>query len=270
MFLVVAFNGGAWNLCLYDGRWNLEHSGDINFYSSVWCHPVIIWWPAFAGFRSCWTNCDYVQLYVQLQQRKARVGDQALSSLDGLVRKSLSFLIFRFSMSSENWLWWLVWFTYVAGFVSGHHYCWFFFQFSMRVTSYPDLLGLLESFSACWFQCSSCKRPSRFAIKLLNKKTKQSFESSALALTLVNAYWQGVISEFSIPKDESPDKEEFRFEWLYTNGLLAVIFSFGLLFTALKSRRARSWWYGSGNEMLFLFCDLIILTKITVPKLASV
>lgn len=30
------------------------------------------------------------------------------------------------------------------------------------------------------------------------------------------------------------------------NGLLAVIFSFGLLVTALRSRRARSWFYGTG------------------------
>ncbi|KAF5934772.1 hypothetical protein HYC85_025901 [Camellia sinensis] len=30
-------------------------------------------------------------------------------------------------------------------------------------------------------------------------------------------------------------------KWLYTNGLLAIIFSFGLLFTALKSRGARTW-----------------------------
>lgn len=69
--------------------------------------------------------------------------------------------------------------------------------------------------------------------------------------------WQGVISEFSIPKGEDPKLEEFQFQWLYANGLLAVIFCFGLIFTALKSRKARSWWYGSGNEMGV--CDLIIL-----------
>ncbi|KAG2400254.1 boron transporter [Vigna angularis] len=40
--------------------------------------------------------------------------------------------------------------------------------------------------------------------------------------------------------------EEFQFRWLYTNGLLAIIFSIGLLFTALISRRARAWKYGTG------------------------
>ena len=57
---------------------------------------------------------------------------------------------------------------------------------------------------------------------------------------------QGVVSEFRIPKDEDPNSKKYQFQWLYSNGLLAIIFSFGLLFTALKSRRARSWSYGTG------------------------
>ncbi|XP_038884556.1 probable boron transporter 6 isoform X1 [Benincasa hispida] len=57
---------------------------------------------------------------------------------------------------------------------------------------------------------------------------------------------RGLISEFQIPKSEKPELLEFQFEWLYTNGLLAVIFSMGVLFTALKSRGARSWKYGTG------------------------
>ncbi|KAF5935045.1 hypothetical protein HYC85_026174 [Camellia sinensis] len=34
-------------------------------------------------------------------------------------------------------------------------------------------------------------------------------------------------------------------KWLYINGLLAIIFSFGLLFTALKSKGARTWRCGT-------------------------
>ncbi|RRT58844.1 hypothetical protein B296_00004740 [Ensete ventricosum] len=41
-------------------------------------------------------------------------------------------------------------------------------------------------------------------------------------------------------------QEAIKFEWLYTNGLLGIVFAFGLLFTALKSRRARAWRYGTG------------------------
>uniref|UniRef100_A0A2C9UYJ3 Bicarbonate transporter-like transmembrane domain-containing protein n=1 Tax=Manihot esculenta TaxID=3983 RepID=A0A2C9UYJ3_MANES len=57
---------------------------------------------------------------------------------------------------------------------------------------------------------------------------------------------QGMVSEFEIPKAEDPKLEKYQFQWLYTNGLLGIIFTFGLLYTALKSRKARSWFYGTG------------------------
>jgi hypothetical protein len=57
---------------------------------------------------------------------------------------------------------------------------------------------------------------------------------------------QGMVSEFEIPKSEDPKLDKYQFQWLYTNGLLGIIFTFGLLYTALKSRRARAWWYGTG------------------------
>ncbi|ONK66531.1 uncharacterized protein A4U43_C06F9160 [Asparagus officinalis] len=57
---------------------------------------------------------------------------------------------------------------------------------------------------------------------------------------------KGVVSEFNVPKGEDSNSLVNQFQWLYTNGLLGIIFSFGLLYTALKSRRARSWRYGAG------------------------
>ncbi|KAF2303877.1 hypothetical protein GH714_024040 [Hevea brasiliensis] len=57
---------------------------------------------------------------------------------------------------------------------------------------------------------------------------------------------KGLVTEFNIPKHENSQLEKYQFHWLYTNGLLAIIFSFGLLVTALKSRKARSWRYGAG------------------------
>jgi len=56
-----------------------------------------------------------------------------------------------------------------------------------------------------------------------------------------------LIGEFKVLKEGDPSSEEFQFQWLYANGLLAIIFCFGLLFTALKSRRARAWRYGTGK-----------------------
>ncbi|CAH1447787.1 unnamed protein product [Lactuca virosa] len=56
---------------------------------------------------------------------------------------------------------------------------------------------------------------------------------------------KGLVSEFTIPKNEDPNKVKYQFQWLYTNGILAVVFSFGLLYTTLKSRKVRSWWFGT-------------------------
>lgn len=73
-------------------------------------------------------------------------------------------------------------------------------------------------------------------------------------------FWiiQGLLSEFEVPKAENPSLEKYQFHWLYTNGLLGVIFTFGLLYTALKSRKARSWLYGTGlsmEQMFILLCN---------------
>ena len=58
---------------------------------------------------------------------------------------------------------------------------------------------------------------------------------------------QGIISEFQVPKGkEEEDSVAYEFEWLYPNGLLAIIISLGFIYTAFKSRKARSWWYGTG------------------------
>lgn len=57
---------------------------------------------------------------------------------------------------------------------------------------------------------------------------------------------KGVISEFSVPEDADQSSPVYQFQWIYVNGLLGVIFSIGLLYTALRTRRARSWLYGLG------------------------
>ncbi|CAK7353562.1 unnamed protein product [Dovyalis caffra] len=67
-----------------------------------------------------------------------------------------------------------------------------------------------------------------------------------IAVLFIQEAIKGVISEFNIPKDENAKLAKYQFQWLYANGLLSVIFSFGVLFTSLKSRRARTWRYGTG------------------------
>ncbi|KAH0687555.1 boron transporter 4 [Solanum tuberosum] len=95
------------------------------------------------------------------------------------------------------------------------------------------MLFLLAIFNAC---------------SIISKFTRIAGETFGMliAVLFIQEAIKGLVSEFSIPKAEDPSSEKYQFHWLYTNGLLGIIFTFGLLYTALKSRKARSWWYGTG------------------------
>ncbi|KAI3454038.1 hypothetical protein Pfo_010701 [Paulownia fortunei] len=101
------------------------------------------------------------------------------------------------------------------------------------------LLFLLAIFNAC----TIITRFTRVAGELFGMLISVLFIQEAI---------KGVASEFHIPKGENASEEQYQFHWLYTNGLLSVIFSFGLLITALKSRKARSWRYGTGCFRSFI------------------
>lgn len=60
--------------------------------------------------------------------------------------------------------------------------------------------------------------------------------------------YQGLIDEFRIPKRENPKQIQFVPPWRFGNGMFALVLSFGLLLTALRSRKARSWRYGTGSH----------------------
>lgn len=63
--------------------------------------------------------------------------------------------------------------------------------------------------------------------------------------------WKGIVSEFKLQKGEDPNGGTYQWESMYTNGLLGVIFTFGVLYTSLKTRKARSWWYATGLSRTF-------------------
>ncbi|XP_043687173.1 probable boron transporter 7 [Telopea speciosissima] len=92
------------------------------------------------------------------------------------------------------------------------------------------------------------------ACDLITRFTRIAGESFGMLITVlfIQEAIKGIVAEFVIPKDGNPREEKYQFQWLYTNGLLAVIFSFGLLYTALRSREARSWWYGQGWARSFI------------------
>ncbi|TYI83404.1 hypothetical protein E1A91_D05G290600v1, partial [Gossypium mustelinum] len=96
------------------------------------------------------------------------------------------------------------------------------------------LLFLLAVFNAC----TVINRFTRIAGELFGMLISVLFIQEAIKYK--------VMSEFQVPDHQDAKSEKYQFQWLYTNGLLGIMFSFGLLYTPLKSRRARSWWYGTG------------------------
>jgi hypothetical protein len=83
-------------------------------------------------------------------------------------------------------------------------------------------------------------------------------------LNMHPVYLQGIVSEFSKPLEfEIADRTSpiYQFQWVYVNGLLGVIFSIGLLYTALKTRRARSWLYGIGWSHVFYCAPYLVVVS---------
>ncbi|XP_039040114.1 probable boron transporter 7 [Hibiscus syriacus] len=101
------------------------------------------------------------------------------------------------------------------------------------------MLILLAVFNAC----TIITRFTRVAGELFGMLITVLFLQEAI---------KGIISEFNVPKGENPMLEEYQFPWLYTNGLLVIIISFGVLFTSLGTRHARSWPYGTSSLRGFL------------------
>jgi hypothetical protein len=64
---------------------------------------------------------------------------------------------------------------------------------------------------------------------------------------------QGMLSEFSAPEGNDQSLPIYQFQWVYINGLLGIVFSMGLLYTALRSRGARSSLYGTGLSYVYIF-----------------
>ncbi|PKA46775.1 Putative boron transporter 5 [Apostasia shenzhenica] len=86
------------------------------------------------------------------------------------------------------------------------------------------------------------------ASAIISRFTRIAGELFGMLITVlfIQEAINGLASEFSVPKGEDSSLPLYGFHWLYTNGLLGIIFAIGLLYTALKSRGARAWRYGTG------------------------
>ncbi|CAI0547348.1 unnamed protein product [Linum tenue] len=86
------------------------------------------------------------------------------------------------------------------------------------------------------------------ACSIINRFTRVAGELFGLliAMLFMQQAIRGVVEEFGLPEREDPRETALQPAWRFGNGMFALVLSFGLLLTALKSRKARSWRYGTG------------------------
>ncbi|CAM8893534.1 unnamed protein product [Rhodiola kirilowii] len=86
------------------------------------------------------------------------------------------------------------------------------------------------------------------ACSIINRFTRLAGElfGMLIAMLFMQQAIKGLIDEFSIPERQDTKLTAYQPSWRFTNGMFALVLSFGLLLTALRSRKARSWRYGSG------------------------
>ncbi|KAE8724047.1 Boron transporter 1 [Hibiscus syriacus] len=75
---------------------------------------------------------------------------------------------------------------------------------------------------------------------------------SAYSYAVYAASYQRSCGRVWIPQHKNPKLTEFIPSWRFANGMFALVLSFGLLFSALRSRNARSWCYGTGSLKSFI------------------
>ncbi|KAL9326515.1 hypothetical protein ACSQ67_007160 [Phaseolus vulgaris] len=88
------------------------------------------------------------------------------------------------------------------------------------------------------------------ACSIINRFTRLAGELFGLliAMLFMQQAIRGLVEEFGVPQSqrEGTNQTALQSSWLFGNGMFALVLSFGLLFTALRSRKARSWRYGAG------------------------
>ncbi|MCL7022438.1 hypothetical protein MKW94_015085 [Papaver nudicaule] len=87
------------------------------------------------------------------------------------------------------------------------------------------------------------------ACSIINRFTRVAGELFGLliAMLFMQQAIRGLVDEFRVPQREDPKQAALLPSWRFGNGMFALVLSFGLLLTALRSRKARSWRYGSGT-----------------------
>ncbi|XP_062116255.1 probable boron transporter 2 [Humulus lupulus] len=92
------------------------------------------------------------------------------------------------------------------------------------------------------------------ACSIINRFTRLAGELFGLliAMLFMQQAIRGVVEEFGIPSREKSNQTVLEPSWRFGNGMFALVLSFGLLLTALRSRKARCWRYGTGRLRGFI------------------
>ncbi|KAF4349004.1 hypothetical protein F8388_008959 [Cannabis sativa] len=92
------------------------------------------------------------------------------------------------------------------------------------------------------------------ACSIINRFTRLAGElfGMLIAMLFMQQAIRGVVEEFGVPGREKSNQTVLEPSWRFGNGMFALVLSFGLLLTALRSRKARSWRYGSGRLRGFI------------------
>ncbi|KAG8067334.1 hypothetical protein GUJ93_ZPchr0005g14584 [Zizania palustris] len=92
------------------------------------------------------------------------------------------------------------------------------------------------------------------AAVVINRFTRFAGELFGMLITILfmQEAIKGMVAEFSVPEGSDQSLPIYQFQWIYVNGLLGIIFSMGLLYTAIRSRSARSSLYGTGWQRNFI------------------
>jgi hypothetical protein len=75
---------------------------------------------------------------------------------------------------------------------------------------------------------------------------KSAYTQFSIIASILDLIPKGLVEEFRIPQRENINQTALQPSWRFGNGMFALVLSFGLLLTALRSRKARSWRYGTG------------------------
>ncbi|KAI4379275.1 hypothetical protein MLD38_005594 [Melastoma candidum] len=117
----------------------------------------------------------------------------------------------------------------------------YLYRFAIRQEQLGEELYLAWAGWVCFWAALMLFLLSVFnACAVINRFTRLAGETFGMliAVLFIQEAIKGMIAEFNVAEVDR--------SWAYANGTLGIIFSFGLLYSALRSRKARRWLYGTG------------------------